>query len=85
MCCFHGPLSVPKLSHPRFHIAYGLGQAGEELQQGAALLPDVGQGHAEDDREEDEAEDVGARGPLALELPGEGVVGVTQLQPITSQ
>ena len=77
--------SHPSPDDPGGDGHHGLGQAGEELQQGAALLPDVGQGHAEDDREEDEAEDVGARGPLALELPGEGVVGITQLQPITSQ
>ena len=78
-------ISHPSPDDPGGDGHHGLGQAGEELQQGAALLPDVGQGHAEDDREEDEAEDVGARGPLALELPGEGVVWVTQLQPITSQ
>ena len=77
--------SHPSPDDPGGDGHHGLGQAGEELQQGAALLPDVGEGHAEDDREEDEAEDVGARGPLALELPGEGVVGITQLQPITSQ
>ena len=43
------------------------------------LLPDVGQGYAENDGEEYESENVRSSCPFPFEFPGEGVVRVPPL------
>ena len=58
---------------------HGFRQTREEGQQRFAFFANSGQRYPQDYCKEDKTEDIGAASPFSLELPSEGVVGVSPL------